>query len=108
MSVSNIFIKHHHSLECKETRDRVERVASYLKAKYKVNYAWHGDQLSSKHRGSHVHVKLNRGCVEMKIQLGVLFSPLRGRIERAIRKNLCNVIGDEKGAPSKIMLYETL
>jgi hypothetical protein len=48
------------------------------------------------------------GCIEMKIQLGMLFAPLKGRIERAIRKNLHSVIGDEGGAPSKIVLHEKL
>ena len=106
--MSSIHIKHHHSLRRKETRDRVERIAEYLKKKYKVNYTWNGDRLSSKHKGAHVHVDLTDGCVELRLQLGVLFTPFKGRIERAIRKNLHSVIGDEEGAPSKIKLHERL
>ena len=106
--MSSIHIKHHHGLKREETRDRVERVAEYLGGKYKIKYAWKGDQLSSKHKGAHVHVNLTDGCVELKIQLGMLFAPLKGRIERAIRKNLHSVIGDEEGAPAKITLHERL
>ena len=106
--MSSIHIKHHHSLERTETRDRVERVAEYLKRKYKVNYTWKGYRLSSKHKGAHVHVDLSDGCVELKLQLGVLYTPLKGRIERAIRKNLHSVIGDEQGAPAKITLHKKL
>jgi putative polyhydroxyalkanoate system protein len=104
--MSSIHIKHHHRLTRNETRDRVERVAKYLRGKYKVDYAWKGDQLSSKHKGAHLHVKLTDGCVELKIQLGMLYAPFKGRIERAIRKNLHSVIGDEEGAPSTIKLHE--
>ena len=106
--MSSIHIKHRHSLAAKETRVRVERVAKYIKGKYKVNYTWNGDHLSSKHKGAFVHVYLTEGCVELKVQLGLLFAPLKGRIERALRKNLHSVIGDEEGAPSKITLHERL
>ena len=106
--MSSIHIKHRHNLKRSETRDRVERVAKYLKAKYRVNYTWNGDQLSSKHKGAFAHVFIDDGLIELKIQLGLLFSPLKGRIERAIRKNLESVIGDEEGAPAKIALHEKL
>jgi len=106
--MSSIHIKHHHCLKRDETRARVERVAKYLKGKYRVNYTWRGDQLSSKHKGAYVHVNLTDGCVELKLQLGLLFAPLKGKIERALRKNLQSVVGDEKGAPAKITLHERL
>ena len=106
--MSSIHIKHRHSLQRSETRDRVEHVAKYLKKKYKVNYTWKGNQLSSKHKGAFVHVFLNDGYIELRIQLGLLFAPFKGKIERAIRKNLHSVIGDEEEAPTKIALHEKL
>ena len=105
--MSSIHIKHRHCLEHSETRDRVDRVARHLNRRYKVKYTWEGDHLRSKHKGSFAHVHLADGYIEMKIQLG-LFAPLRGQIERAIRKNLHSVIGDERGAPSKITLHKKL
>lgn len=104
--MSNIHIKHHHSLRHNETRERVERIAKHLKSKYKINYTWDGNQLRSSHRGSSVHVYLGDGCIEMKIKLGVLFVPIKGKIERAIRKNLHSATGDRKGAPARITLHE--
>lgn len=106
--MSSIHIKHRHCLKHSETRERVDRIARHLKSKYKVNYIWEGDKLRSKHKGCFAHVHLADGNIEMKIQLGLLLAPLRGRIERAIRKNLHSVIGDEKGAPSQITLHEQL
>ena len=44
----------------------------------------------------------------MKIKLGLLFVPLKHKIERAIRKNLHSTIGDTKGAPARITLHEKL
>ena len=105
LPMSSIHIKHRHSLQRKETRDRVERVAKYLKGKYRVDYTWKGDQLSSKHKGAYIHVNLADGYIELKIQLGLLFAPFKGKIDRAIRKNLHSVIGDEEGAPAKIALH---
>jgi putative polyhydroxyalkanoate system protein len=107
-AVSSIHIKHRHCLKRSETRDRVDRIARHLRSKYRVNYTWDGDKLRSKHKGSFAHIHLADGYIEMKIQLGLLVAPLRGQIERAIRKNLHSVIGDEKGAPSKITLHEKL
>ena len=104
----SIHIKHRHSLKTSETRERVDRVAKYLKSKYKVNYSWDGDHLQSKHKGAFIHVFLAEGSIELKIQLSRLFAPLTGRIERAVRKNLHSVIGNEEGAPEKIALHEKL
>lgn len=104
--MSDIHIKHHHSLKRNETRERVDQIARHLKRKYRVNYAWHGDQLRSRHKGSSVSVFLGEGCIELKIKLGLLFTPMKGRIERAIRKNLHSVIGDRKSAPAKVRLHE--
>jgi len=106
--MSSIHIKHRHSLKREEIRDRVQRVAEYLGKKYRIKYTCKGDQFSSKHKGAYVHVNLTDGCVELKIQLGILFAPLKGRIERAIRKNLHSVIGDEDGPPAKVTLHERL
>ena len=106
--MSSIHIKHRHCLKHEETRERVDRIARHLKSKYKVNYTWEGDKLRSKHKGSFAHVHLADGYIELKIQLGLLFAPLKGQIERAIRENLRSVIGDEEGAPSKVRLHEKL
>ena len=106
--MSRIHIKHRHCLKHEETRERVDRIARHLKSKYKVNYTWEGDKLRSKHKGCFAHVHLADGYIELKIQLGLLYAALRGQIERAIRKNLRSVIGDEKGAPSKVRLHKKL
>jgi putative polyhydroxyalkanoate system protein len=106
--MSRIHIKHHHCLEHHETHQRVERIARHLKKKYRVDYAWKGNHIHSSHKGSSVDIHLGDGCIEMKIRLGLLFVPLKHKIERAIRKNLQSTIGDRKGAPAKITLHEKL
>lgn len=106
--MSTIHIKHQHILRHDETRKRVEQIAKYLSKKYKVNYSWAGNQLHSRHKGSSVSVFIEDGCIEMKIKLCLLFSPLKGRIENAIHKNLHSVIGDSTGAPARMMLFESV
>ena len=89
-----------------ETRARVEQIARYARNKYKVKYAWRGNQLHLQHKGSSVAVYLGDGCIELKVKLGLLFVPMKGKIEKAIRKNLHSTIGDRKGAPDSVTLYE--
>jgi len=106
--MSYIHIKHHHTLKYDVCRARVEQVASYLKNKYKTKYIWEGNRLLSRHMGCVVCVYLEDEQLELKIKLGVLFSPMKGKIEKAMRKNLRSVIGDRKGAPAKAVLHEEL
>ena len=104
--MSIIHIKHHHSLRHDETRERIERIASQLGKKYKVNYSWQRNLLHSRHKGSSASVYLGDGYIELKIKLSLFFAPLKGRIENAIRRNLRGVVGDINGAPTQITLYE--
>lgn len=104
--MSNIHIKHHHSLKHHETRERVDQIARHLKRKYRVDYTWHGNQLHSRHKGASVAVYLDDGYIELKVKLGLLFAPMKGRIERAIRKNLHSVIGDRENVPARMILNE--
>mgnify|MGYP001818059464 CR=1 FL=1 len=106
--MSRIHIKHRHCLKHHETHQRVERIARHLKNKYRVDYDWRGNHIRSSHKGSTVHIYLGDGCIEMKIKLGLMFVPLKHKIERAIRKNLQSTIGDSNGAPARIRLHEKL
>jgi len=71
-----------------ETRQRVEEIAKGLKKEYKINYAWKGDQLQFKRTGASGFLGLGDGFVEVKIKLGLVLAPLKGKIEAAIRKNM--------------------
>ena len=104
--MSIIHIKHHHSLKHDETRERVERVATQLGKKYRVNYQWQRNLLHSRHKGSSASVYLGDGYIELKIKLSLFFTPLKGKIENAIRGNLHGVVGDINGAPARITLFE--
>lgn len=108
MNTSYIYIKHHHGLKYGACRERVEKIAQYLKKKYKTNYSWKGNRLLSRHMGCVVSVYLEDEQLELRMKLGILFSPMKGKIEKALRKNLLSVIGDKKGAPVKVVLHEDL
>lgn len=104
--MSYIHIEHFHSLNHDVTRERVEQVAAYLNRKYKVHYYWKGNQLLSRHKGCVISARIENGYIELKIRLGMLFSPMKGKIEKALRRNLRSVVGDKNRAPKKVMLHE--
>ena len=86
--MSIIHIKQQHSLGRKETRHRVEEIAKNLKKEYKINYAWKDDKLQFKRSGAKGFLGLDEGVIEVKIKLGLVLAPLKGKIEAAIRKSM--------------------
>ncbi len=94
--MSIIHIRHHHGLKREETRTRLDHLAREIKARYQVNYVWRGNRLLSQHKGSMVSVHLGEGVIELSIKLGLMFAPMKGRIESTIRQNLHGVISGRK------------
>ncbi len=86
--MSNIHLKHNHSLTKEETRERVEAIANDLKREYKMDYAWKGDSVHFRRSGASGTVYLGDGFIELDIKLGMLLSPLKGKIEDTIRKDI--------------------
>ena len=86
--MSIIHIKQQHALGREETRQRVEGIAKDLKKEYRINYSWKGDQLQFKRSGATGFLGLGDGVVEVKIKLGLILAPLKGKIEAAIKKNM--------------------
>ena len=83
-----VHIKQQHSLDRKEMHHRVEEIAKKLKKEYKINYAWKGDKLQFKRSGATGFLGLDEGFIEVKIKLGLVLAPLKGRIEAAIKKSM--------------------
>lgn len=84
----NIHLKHRHALSQDEARKRVEEIAKELKRDYKMDYSWEGDLVSFHRTGASGFVYLGEGFIELKIKLGMLLAPLKGKIEDKIRKDI--------------------
>ncbi|MCB1858468.1 MAG: polyhydroxyalkanoic acid system family protein [Gammaproteobacteria bacterium] len=90
--MARIHLKHHHGLRREETHLRLERIARQLKHRYPIDYIWKGHRLYARYRGLSASVYLGEGWLELQIKLSLLFIPMRDRIERAIHRNLQDVI----------------
>lgn len=95
--MSLIHVKYKNSLNLEETRKRVEEVAKDLKKEYKIDYAWKGDRLLFKRSGAAGNLDIGDGFIELKIKLGVVLAPLKGKIEKTIKQNIAAEMSGENG-----------
>jgi len=94
--MSNIHIKHRYTLMPDEARKRVEEIAKDLKTEYKIDYSWEGDHLHFRRSGASGSLEMGEGILELKIKLGMILKPMKGKIEHSIRKNLEKEFGAGK------------
>jgi putative polyhydroxyalkanoate system protein len=95
--MSKIHMKYKHALGPQETRDRVEEIAKELKREYKIDYAWKGDRLLFRRSGAAGNLDLGDGFIELDINLGLVLSPLKGKIEQAIKQNIAAKMSGKSG-----------
>jgi putative polyhydroxyalkanoate system protein len=98
--MSNIHIKRRHRVPRDELRKRVERLAQDLKAKLNADYAWKGDSLRFKRSGASGSIDIAEDAIELNIKLGLMLSPMKGKIEESIKKNLDLALNDKTGGGS--------
>jgi putative polyhydroxyalkanoate system protein len=95
--MSRIHVKHEHSLDPQEIRQRVEGIAKGLKKEYKIDYVWKDDRLLFRRSGATGSVRLGDGFVELDIKLGLVLAPLKGKIEKTIHRNISAQISGKTG-----------
>lgn len=95
--MANIHIRHQHQLTQGEARALMEQIAQDLKNKLKAEYHLKGDSLRFRRAGASGSVDLGEGFVEVKIKLGLVLAPMRGKIEKSIRQNIDVVLTNGKG-----------
>lgn len=86
--MSDIDIRHPHSLPPQQARAAVERLAETLAERFGVRYAWRGDALEFERSGVDGHVNLEPGALHVTARLGFLLGAMRGPIESEIRRVL--------------------
>lgn len=91
--MAKIAIHRPHKLPHKKAREAAETIAKDLKAKFSLDYAWDGDDLSFSRPG--VNGEMHVGSKELKldVELGFLLSALKPAIEREINSQLDLVLG---------------
>ena len=86
--MSDIDIRHHHSLPLPKARKAVEDIAKKLAAKFDMDYGWDGDELHFNRSGVDGRIHVGAKQIRVTAKLGFLLSALKGTVEQEIRKVL--------------------
>jgi len=86
--MSNIDIRHKHSLAPAQARDAVQDVADKLAERFGVECDWSGDTLNFSRSGVDGHIALEPDQLHVTAKLGFLLGAMKGPIEAEIRRVL--------------------
>ncbi len=86
--MSDIDIRHPHSLAPQQAREAVQGIADALAQRFGVSYAWFGDDLQFQRSGIDGRVSLQPGALHVSAKLGFLLGAMKGSIEHEIRRVL--------------------
>ncbi len=77
-----------HSLTTDQAREKVNQLAASLKEKYGLSGSWAGNRYEFKRTGVTGFVKLEEKKVSVEVDLSFVLSPLKGKVEEAVRQKL--------------------
>jgi putative polyhydroxyalkanoate system protein len=82
--MAKIYLKKKHHLDKDHVRQKVQHLADKLSNELSVAYRWQEDRLVFERSGANGHIEVRKDEVEVEIQLGLLFSPLKNSIEKTV------------------------
>lgn len=91
--MSEIDIRHAHSLPAGRARKAVEEVASKLSERFGMDYDWDGDTLHFSRSGVDGRIALEPNQLHVRAKLGFLLAAMKGPIEQEIRRVLAERFG---------------
>jgi putative polyhydroxyalkanoate system protein len=83
-----IKVKRRHKLGADQARATVEELAQKLEQELNAKYHWEGDTLRFSRSGASGHIDVKDRELAIEIKLGMLLSPLKGKIERTIQDEI--------------------
>lgn len=86
--MSNIDIRHAHSLPPEQARQAVQDVADKLSERFGMVYDWSGNTLNFNRSGVDGHIEVEPGELHVTAKLGFLLGTMKGPIEAEIRRVL--------------------
>jgi putative polyhydroxyalkanoate system protein len=90
--MSQIHIRKKHKLGHARARKTAEELAESLASEYNAKYRWHNDDLEFKSSGVNGRLHVSKDEVDIKVSLGMLLRPLKGKIESSIRSRLDEIL----------------
>lgn len=92
-----ISISRNHSLSTTVIKQRLVDLGEKLQAKYQAKTSWQGDNtMNVKGPGVEGKLTLSEGKVDVNLDLGFLLSPMKGKIEEALTKELEKVTSPDQ------------
>lgn len=86
--MANIQIKRKHNLGVEVACTRVEEVAKSLESDLNVKYEWKGNKLLFQRSGASGIINVGDDIIDLDIKLGLMLSPMKGKIEETVRQKL--------------------
>lgn len=83
-----IKLKRKHALGQEKARSTVEALAKKLQDELDAKYHWEGSTLQFSRSGASGHIDVSDEEVDIEIKLGMLLSPLKGKIEKTIQEEI--------------------
>ncbi|OOG47151.1 polyhydroxyalkanoic acid system family protein [Rhodanobacter sp. C01] len=84
----SIDIHRPHQLSIAEARAVVDKVAERMREKLGIEGQWHGDTLRFSRPGVSGTIAVSSDTIQVRAELGLMLSPLKGMVEQEIRRKL--------------------
>jgi len=89
--MSEIRVNRTHHLALEQARGLAEELVANLAQEFGVKYHWEDDTVKFKGAGAKGHMTVLPERVELKMELGFLLRPFKGKIENSIKRRLDEV-----------------
>jgi putative polyhydroxyalkanoate system protein len=94
--MSQIHIRKKHALGKQRARKTAEQLAGKLASEYNAKCRWKNDNLEFSSKGVNGRLHVSHDEVDIKVNLGLMLRPLRGKIEDGILAQLDDILGNEE------------
>jgi len=91
--MATIQIRRSHRLDQQHIREQVQNLADKLASELGADYLWQGDRLHFERSGAKGDIDIGDGYLEFNLKLGMLLSPLKGKIESSVVEYLDEHLG---------------
>jgi len=91
--MATIQIRRSHQLDQQHIREQVQNLADKLASDLGADYQWQGDRLHFERSGAKGDIDIGEGYLEFNLKLGMLLSPLKGKIESSVVEYLDEHLG---------------
>jgi putative polyhydroxyalkanoate system protein len=93
--MSRIHLRKKHVLGRAKARKTAEKLAESLSTEYNAKCQWHNDDLKFKSKGVKGLLHVGQDEVEIKLDLGMMLRPFKGKIENSILAQLDDILGKD-------------